>query len=126
MYGLILLILLLVSGAILELPDYFNPLLNKLSPLYKADKILSVQPDDKPRISVDLAVNQAVKKYPQAKLRWIETPSSVQDAYNVRFYQDGEPSMRFPKTTVWIDQYSGKVLGLKDPVNESSGDVFLS
>ncbi len=125
-YGLMLLILLLVSGVVLELPDYFNPLLNRLSPLHTPEKIISAPAHGQPRLSVDLAVNQAVKHYPNAQLRWIETPSNDNDAFNVRLYQEGEPSIRFPKTIVWIDQYNGQVLSVRDPKNQSSGDVFLN
>ncbi len=126
-YGLIFLGLLLISGAILELPDYFNPLLNKLSPLYKGDDFQSVATYvDQTRVTVDEAVNHAAKNYPNAQLRWIETPSNSQDSYNFRFYQEGEPSQRFPKSIVCIDQYDGKMLAVRDPSEQSSGDVFLS
>ncbi len=125
-YGLALLVLLLVSGAILELPDYFNPLLNKLSPLHKGDDFQSSVTQGQTRITVDAAVNQARKNYPNAQLRWIETPSNAQDSYNIKFYQDGEPSRRFPKSIVWVDQYDGKALAVRDPNEQSSGDVFLS
>jgi uncharacterized iron-regulated membrane protein len=126
-YSLVFLGLLLISGAILELPDYFNPLLNKLSPLHKGDDFQSTVPHTgQTRITVDEAVKLAAQNYPNAKLRWIETPSNAEDSYNFRFYQKGEPSQRFPKSIVWVDQYNGKVLAKRDPAEQSSGDVFLS
>jgi uncharacterized iron-regulated membrane protein len=126
MYSLIVLLILIVSGVILELPDYINPIINKLSPLHKADKVSSMPLGDNSRIPVDDAVSVAHKLYPNAQLRWIETPSNPKDAYFIRFYQDGEPSIRFPKTTVWIDQYSGKPIWVNDPVYQSAGDTFLN
>jgi len=39
--------------------------------------------------------------------------------------QVSEPSDRFPKTFVWIDQFSGKVLGVRDTTKVSSGDAFF-
>lgn len=125
-YSLFIVVLLLVSGAILELPDYFNPLLAKLSPLYQPAANLSSVAADQTRISLDKAVLVATALYPNTELRWIETPSNSQSAYRIMLYQNGEPSKRFPKTTVWIDQYSGKVLSVREPRSETFGDTFLN
>ena len=43
----------------------------------------------------------------------------------LRMKQAGEPSDRFPKTYVWIDQYSGKVIGVRDALKVPYGDVFF-
>ncbi|MBK8816981.1 MAG: PepSY domain-containing protein [Methylococcaceae bacterium] len=126
MYGLLVLFLLLVSGAILELPDYFNPLLNKLSPLYEPPANFSSGTLDKTRISLDEAVTIATNRYPQAQVRWIETPANERGTFNIKLYQDGEPSKRFPKTTVWIDQYNGKIVSMREPKSQGFGDTFLN
>ena len=39
-------------------------------------------------------------------------------------YQQGEPSQRFPKTMVWVDQYNGHILSVSDAKQHSAGDVF--
>ncbi|RWA51149.1 hypothetical protein AU476_25200 [Cupriavidus sp. UYMSc13B] len=39
--------------------------------------------------------------------------------------QPGEPGWRFPRTNVWIDQYSGAVLGIRDPRRNSAADTLL-
>jgi uncharacterized iron-regulated membrane protein len=125
-YGFIVLILLLLSGIILELPEYVNPALNRLSPLYKEPVLRASSSSSAPRISLDRAVELAQTLYPKAELRWLETPRDTTTPYRVQFYQDGEPSRRFPKTMVWLDQYSGKVLAVREPVSGSSSDTFLS
>lgn len=126
-YGVLMLILLLLSGAILELPDYFNPLLNAVSPLYRTPSHLTSEIlAGKPRMNLDDAVNIAQNRYPNARLRWIETPENELGTYNIKLYQPDEPSERFPKTTVWIDQYSGKLLSVRDPMSQGFGDSFLS
>ncbi|MDP3009611.1 MAG: PepSY-associated TM helix domain-containing protein [Methylococcales bacterium] len=98
-YGLVLLLLLVITGILLELPDTFNPMINQISPLYEMPKVAS-QPQNKARISVDAAVNIAVQQYPKAQLRWIETPANATGSYRIMLYQTGEPSQRFPKTMV--------------------------
>jgi uncharacterized iron-regulated membrane protein len=40
-------------------------------------------------------------------------------------YQHGEPSERFPKTLVTIDQYSGRVLNKRNPMQSTNGDWFV-
>lgn len=125
-YSLLVALLLLISGTILNLPDYFNPILAKASPLYRPSANLSSEPAGRSRITLDAAVKIATNLYPKAELRWIETPSDAQSSYNIKLYQDGEPSKRFPKTTVWLDQYSGKILSVRDPQAEGFSDTFLS
>lgn len=125
-YSLIFLLLLILSGILLELPDFFNPGINRLSPLYEAKPNLSRYQNGVIRISVDQAVAIAQQQFPNASLRWIETPKGQDGSYRIMFYQYGEPSKRFPKSIVWVDQYSGNVLEIKNPVNNSFGDTFLN
>jgi uncharacterized iron-regulated membrane protein len=124
-YGLGLLLLLVLTGILLELPDTFNPMINYVSPLYAMPKVVS-KPQQKPRISVDKAVNIALQYTPQAQLRWIETPSNTTGSYRIMLYQTGEPSQRFPKTMVWIEQYTGRVLAYKDAKQSDAGDTFIA
>jgi uncharacterized iron-regulated membrane protein len=125
-YGFTFLLLLLMSGFILELPDYVNPVINKVSPLYQQPSNLTSLKTGSARISLDQAVSSAQNRYPNAVLRWVETPQDAKGTYRIQFYQDGEPSRRFPKTMVWLDQYSGKILAVHEPETGSSGDTFLS
>ena len=124
-YGLVLLLLLVLTGVLLELPDTFNPMINQISPLYEMPKVAS-QPQNKARISVDAAVNIAVQQYPQAQLRWIETPANATGSYRIMLYQTGEPSQRFPKTMVWVEQYTGQVLASKDARQSGAGDTLIT
>lgn len=125
-YSFVILLLLLVSGAILELPAVFKPLINQLSPLYRAEANRSPYQAGYSRISLDQAAATAESLYPEAVLRWIETPDGQEGAYRIMLYQQGEPSFRFPKTTVWVDQYSGAVLSTRNPRQERIGDTFMN
>ncbi|NOT85988.1 MAG: PepSY domain-containing protein [Methylococcaceae bacterium] len=125
-YGFVILALLILSGILLELPDFFNPGIERLSPLYQSKNTISMPQSDKSRITLDQAIAFAVEKFPKATLRWIETPHNEIGSYRIMLYQHGEPSKRFPKTTLWIDQYSGVILSVRNPANHSAGDHFLS
>lgn len=125
-YSFVILLLLLVSGVILELPTVFKPVINYLSPLYRLDANQSLYQAGYSRITLDQAAAIATARYPEATLRWIETPDGQGGCYRIMLYQQGEPSFRFPKTTVWIDQYSGAVLSTRNPRQEQSGDTFIN
>jgi uncharacterized iron-regulated membrane protein len=125
-YSFIVVLLLVFSGVILELPDYINPVINKWSPLFKSPETHSLYEEGKTRIPLDGIAQIAANRYPNAKLRWLETPANAQGSYYLRLYQPGEPSERFPKTLLWIDQYSGDILVERDPFAEKFGDTFLN
>lgn len=78
------------------------------------------------RITADRAVAIAQNRFPHAEVRWIETPGDRHGVYLIRLYQAGEPGRRFPKTMVWIDQYSGAVLAEHDALKQSAGDELLA
>ncbi len=123
-YSLILMLILILTGILLELPDTFNPLIHRISPLYEMP-VLSSQQQNQSRITVDKAVEIAQKSFPNAQLRWIETPNNEKGIFKIMIYQNGEPSQRFPKTIVSIEQYTGAVLDVRNPVKSSFGDLFI-
>lgn len=125
-YSFIILMLLLLSGVLLELPKVFKPIIHSLSPLYQSPVLQSADKPGAVRIPLDQAAAIAQRQFPDAVLRWLETPDSRLGVYRIMLYQAGEPSLRFPKTTVWLDQYSGAVLSIRNPRLEHSGDTLLN
>lgn len=126
-YGLPLTIMLVVTGVVLARPAWFEPAADRLSTRWARPAVASVPPtpDDAVRISADQAAAVAMAVFPAAGLRWVEQPDRPSDAFFVRLKQPGEPSDRFPKTYVWIDAYSGKVLAFRDPMSNSAADTFF-
>lgn len=124
-YGLALLVVLCATGVMLEVPQYANPIVERVSPLYRPPALQSQASSGGVRIDVDTAVEIAQRRFPTATLRWIETPAGSHGVYRINLRQPGEPSRRFPRTNVWIDQYSGAVLAVRDPRANSGGDTLL-
>lgn len=124
-YGLVLLGVLCATGVMLEVPRYANPIVERFSPLYRPPALQSRTTSGRERIDVDTAVAIAQRRFPSATLRWIETPADAGGVYRVNLRQPGEPSRRFPRTNVWIDQYSGAILAVRDPRANSAGDTLL-
>lgn len=123
-YSFILLMALIVTGVVLSKPDWINPIVDNFSSTLETP-ILESKPQGSERVTVDQAVEIAQQKYPQAKPRWIETPNGERGVFLVRLRMPSEPGNRFPKTQVWIDQYSGEVLYCWNGLQRSAGQTFL-
>jgi len=125
-YGAVLLLLMVVTGVGLATPQWVEPVMNLFSVRMEKQTVYSAVPmPGTKRITADQAVSAGLAVFPTAKLRWIEAPIKVEDVYVLRLQQPAEPSQRFPKTFVWIDQFSGQVLANRDALKVSSGDVFF-
>jgi uncharacterized iron-regulated membrane protein len=125
-YGAVLLLLMVVTGVGLATPQWVEPVMNLFSVRMDKQTVYSAVPmPGTKRITADQAVSAGLAVFPTAKLRWIEAPIKVEDVYVLRLQQPNEPSQRFPKTFVWIDQFSGEVLASRDALKVSSGDVFF-
>ena len=123
-YGLVFLLILVATGTLLDFP-WVKPVVGSISQLYKPPRTHSVANQASARISVDQAVAIGQAHFPDAMVKWIETPDGPKGSYRINLWQPGEPSRRFPKTNVWIDQYTGQMLSVRDVKHDSTGDTFL-
>lgn len=123
-YSLPILVVIVATGVLLGLPPV-KPAVNALSALYRPENTQSTLIDNEQRLPLDHIVNIAQQQFPTANVKWIETPDGITGSYRINLRQDGEPSQRFPKTNVWLDQYSGKILAIRDIYKDSAGDTFL-
>lgn len=116
LYGGVVLLPLLVTGVVLERPDWFGapPHHGHLDPGGGA-----------PVISADQALAVARARFPQAEPRWVDVPPVDGGIFQVRLHQPGEPGRRFPKTTVWVG-CDGAVLAVQDARERSARDAFFA
>jgi uncharacterized iron-regulated membrane protein len=125
-YSAVLMVVLIVTGVGLATPQWISPLVEQFSHRLPEPVPESVLPrKETVRISADRAIEAAYAKFPRAGLRWIQSPVSATDVYFLRLKQPGEPSDRFPKTYVWIDQFSADVISFRDPLKAQAADVFF-
>jgi uncharacterized iron-regulated membrane protein len=118
------LLVLVITGVMLDLPQQTRSLAAVFSPLTEMPSPASSPPTGN-RISVDAAIARALLRFPDARAAWIETPSAQSDVYRVRLQQPGEPGGRFPHTWVWLDASTGALLAAHDPLAGSAGDTLL-
>ena len=125
-YSVIFLVVVVTTGTMITLPTYVRPILAQFSELRTPPSVRSTPVAGRTRVTVDTALRAAQAEFPTARPKWIDTPAGNEGVYHFRFYQDGEPSRRFPQTEVWVDQYSGAVLARRDPMREGAGDTIVT
>ncbi len=121
-----LMLLCVGTAAMICLPDQVKPLLNALSPLKPMPTVASAPQAGGRRISVDRALAVGTRVFPGSTVVWVKVPVAPTDSYDLQIRQDGDPMTRFPKSHVWIDQYSGAVLAARDPHRDAAGDTVLN
>lgn len=127
-YSAIVLIIVTFSGVYMIFPSYVRPMVGVFSPapepLAKVES--AVQPGVN-AISVEEAVAIGAPIFPDAGLRRIGLPGDQTGSYRIFMRQEGEVgSAAKALTSVWIDQYSGKVLEVRDSREMTGGEVFLA
>lgn len=100
--SLALLLPLAITGALLDLPGML-PADTLPKPLSSAESGRDIGP------AAALRIARAC--YPGARIAWIETPGPADAPYHLRVQFSGDPSHRFPHGHVWIDRWSGRVIG---------------
>lgn len=122
--GSILLLVITVIGVMLDLPDQTRPILARFSGLYVTPKRV-VAPDG-PTMPIDALVAHAHRRFPGAALAWIETSADPANPVRINLAQSGEPSRRFPRTNVWLDPHSGRIVAVRNGLAETGGDSVLN
>lgn len=121
-----LLLLLVLTGAMLGLPDQAKVLLchslGAPSPMAMPHVTHSMEPP----IPVAAALSAAHRAAPQARLAWIEVPGMHDGTYRLRVQQPDDPSRRFPHGYVHVDAHSGAVLALDYPASGNASDTVLA
>lgn len=122
LWTLPLLILLVGTGVMLALPQERDWVLARaISRVDTAPSPISrIGPTE--RISIARALATARRELPEARLAWIEIPGKPDGVFRVRVQVPGDPSRRFPRSYVYIDQFSGKVLAVTDARQSSASN----
>ena len=128
-YGSIVLLMIVVTGIYLEFPSYGRGLIGQFSPVASpwpeyASRLPS-NPDKPQTISLSELEQIADAHCPGGEFRYIVFPNDASGSYEVGKRAPDEPNRLQAQRRIWIDQYSGEVLALRDRSSQSSGDVFV-
>lgn len=122
--GAVLLIVLIVTGIMLELPEESDAALTAIGlPVAHAPHVpdSEIKADAVPRIAPSQAIDTAMAALPGARLAWIETPPASGGTYRLRMQVPGDPSPRFPHSFVWVDGATGTVRAIQDARDAPAG-----
>lgn len=126
-YGLLVLAALAFTGSALALSEQTRWLVGGLSPLRAPLRPgAGLLADGAAAISLDEAARVARGRFPDAELRWVESPGAAGGPIVLRLWQPGEPGRRFPRTQVWVHPASGEILAVRNPRDNSGGDTFMA
>lgn len=124
--GSLVLFVLAGTGIYLEFPAYVVPLVKAVLPVpVETERRSTVTPDARP-IPVDRAVAIAMQRLPDGELKWIGLPQQASDAFQVGLRQPGEVRRTSSDSIVWLDQYSGAVLQIRDWRQFTAGETVLA
>ena len=124
-YGALLLMVLVLTGAGLALPEQTRSLVAGTFTLRPLPEVVSDAAPEAALIQLDDAVAIALERFPQSQLRWVDVPGRDGGLLAIRVYQPDEPGRRFPKTKLWLDSTTGEILGVWDPAENASGNTVL-
>jgi len=130
-YGTPVLAIVAFSGVYLVFFDYVRPMVDRFSPVELdgwADPqgLTSKIAAGAMPIPLASAVRSAEAVFPEARLRRIRMPEGPAGVYGIRLWQPGEANHLWPSTAVYVDQYSGEVIAVRDPNRFSAGETFLN
>jgi len=124
--GGVVLLVLAATGAALALPGWVEPPLARLSPLLPMPAPKASLHPGLPLLTLDQVLIRARSHWPESVPRWVDTPPAHGAIFRVRTWLPGGPSMRFPRSYLWIHAQSGEVLAERDARKQSAGDAVLA
>lgn len=125
--GLVFLLILTVTGIMLELPKESDAALGAIGlPVDHAPHVYgpATSADGDHMALPSQAIHAVSKVMPNARVAWIETPSANGGAFRLRMQVLGDPSYRFPHSFVWVDAKSGKVVAIQDARRSEAGTAI--
>ncbi len=123
--GSAFLLIILATAAAMSLPDQVKPVLSAFSPIVKSPDPESAPANGRARIPLDQALAVVRAEMPGVDIRWVQVPTEETASYAIRFRDPGEPNRRFPKSYIWLDQYSGAVLAVRRETQGTASDRIL-
>jgi uncharacterized iron-regulated membrane protein len=126
-YPFIVLVAVVFSGVYLVFPASVTGLVRPFMAVddFPAGLTSTASPGSRP-LSAGEAVALAMDRFPGAAFRFATLPSGAGDTYRVVLRQEGEVRKTGGSTVLWIDQYSGEILAVRNPKEFGPGTTFIN
>ncbi len=114
-----------LSGVYFNLPQIFRPAVNYFSPLEGMAPPVKSETNNGVAITPEMVIDIAQLAMPNLQVQRVFFPSNSEAAYQISGRQADELRSK-GSTMMWIDQYSGKVLKVRDPHQFNAGNAFIN
>ncbi len=127
-YTFPILLVVLLSGVYMNLPDQFMALVKQLSPGTQGfmDNPHSLPTVGKKPIGLAEALTIVQSRYPEGRVDWLSFPDGETGVYRISISDVPRLSRFWSERQVSVDQYNGTILKVQDPSTRSTaGQTFI-
>ncbi len=125
--SLVFLFVLAFTGVYMEFPFLVKPLVTAFSEETEEPRRLKSEASESQQaISADEALEIAQQHFPNATFDHLHPPRGEEGTYEVAFRQPHEVQKTFGRSQVFLDQYSGEVLAIRNPDEFTAADTFFA
>ncbi|MBI5671822.1 MAG: PepSY domain-containing protein [Nitrospirae bacterium] len=128
-YSVIVLSMLAFTGVYLAFPTYVISLVSVFSPVDEAHDESTVEShpaSGQSALSVEQAAGLAQSLFQDGRITYIGIPHEPSDVYQITMHRPGDVRDSTGNSEVWLDQYSGAVLKVRDWRTFTAGDTFVA
>lgn len=130
-YTAIVMFAVCLSGVYFNLPDVFKPVVAYFSPLDGMSGMSAMmggvksEKDTGTTLTPEVVMALVEAAYPGIQVQRIFFPANAEDSYRIAARQVDEVRSR-GATSIWLDQYSGKFVKIRDPKTFAAGNAFVN
>jgi uncharacterized iron-regulated membrane protein len=127
-YSLVIVAVVTLSGLNIVFTDQVRAVIGWFSPVApEPEAVRSAPAAGRDPVPPSRVVARAMQEFPAARLQTFITPSGPEDVYDLVMRQEMEVfNETVAQTELWIDQYSGEVLHVRDPRTFNAGTTLDS
>ncbi|MCC6141401.1 MAG: PepSY domain-containing protein [Nitrospira sp.] len=124
--GAPLLMILACTGLYLEFPEYVVPVVAWLLPIPEEAKVHSTISAGGAPLLIDHAVAIARARFPDGEVKWIGLPQQAEEVFQIGLRQPDEVRRTSGESIVWVDQFSGAIVNVRDWRTLTAGETVLA
>ncbi len=128
-YSAIVLTVLAITGVYLAFPTYVISFVSVFSPVDEArdeGTVESHPASGQPVLSVEQAAGVAQSLFQDGRITYIGIPHEPSDVYHMTMHRPRDVRASTGNREVWLDQYSGAMLKVRDWRTFTAGDTFVA
>lgn len=125
--GAVVLVLVSCSGIFIEFHEWLTPAISFLSPIAEGEPSVTSRGNGGGMpISAQQAVHIARQRFPDAQVKFIMLANDPDAVFSVGMRKPKEVLKTGGSSAVWIDQYSGELLAVRDWDEFTAGETFVA